>query len=410
MRLVHITPHLGGGVGKAVATLIRQAAVSRSDVRHSVLCLEQPEKRHAVDALCAVGCPVTIAPSLEEARRAIAEADMVQLEFWNHPEIPRLLCALGPVSLRLLAWCHVSGLHAPAIPAGLLESDALVVFTSPCSLANPRVRRQGRDHPVVSSGCVDELPAWNGPNPPRIGYAGTLNFAKLHPDFVGYLAELPADATPVHLYGDAVNRDHLEAQCAAAGRPSLLRFHGYADDMPAALQQLGILCYLLHPQHYGTAENALIEAMAMGVVPVVLDNPAERAIVMDGDTGFVVADKAGFRAAMLKLLGDPALRGRMARRGAASVRSRFTAARMESGLAAQYKHLIKQDKKEFRFERVFGATPGEWFASFQPAGPVATALDAPSERRKGSLHHFLEKFPDDPTLRRWADDPHGALL
>lgn len=405
MKVVHITPHLGGGVGKALSTLIQYAAAAGSAGQHTVLCLEEPRKRQAVDTILATGCPVIIEPSLPEVTTVLVDADIVQLEFWNHPEVPRLLCALGPVPMRLLVWCHVSGLYVPRIPPGLLATDAAIVFTSTCSLENPLIRQSDKKFPVVSSGCVDDLPAWREKltlRGLRVGYIGTLNFTKLHPNFVDFLTCLPDEALPVHLYGDAVNQDILEAQCAALGRPALLRFHGHVMDIAAVLSKLDILAYLLDPHHYGTAENALIEAMAMGVIPIVLDNPAERAIVADGKTGFVVRDREGFQAALDSLVADPHGRRVMSRRAADTVREHFTAARMVAELSAQYRALMGEKKRVFYFREIFGPTPGAWFSSFQPEGIPNQIQRGPIEHSKGSVHHFLAKFPDDPDLRRWA--------
>ncbi|MDM7947751.1 MAG: glycosyltransferase family 4 protein [Oceanibaculum nanhaiense] len=415
MKILHITPHLGGGVGRALSCLIRRAAAGGS-VRHALLCLEQPEKRQAIDAIAAAGCPVTVAPTLAEARAAIDEADIVQVELWNHPEIPRLLCALGPTAMRLLTWCHVSGLGGPRIPPGLSGTPAAIVFTSPCSLQGGFLRAAGQQVAVVSSASVDHMPALSErmprpvPDGMRIGYVGTLDFSKLHPDFVDFLAELPDKALPVHLYGDNTNQEALEAQCRAIGRSGLLRFHGHVSDIAGALAELDVLAYPLDPAHYGTAENALVEAMAMGVVPVVLDNPAERCIVSDGETGFVVRDKDGFRAALRRLLSDPEECAAMARRASATVRARYTARVMEEEMNAQYRMLMRQARAPFDFHTVFGQTPGDWYLSFQPTGDPHIGAPATAEARKGSVHHFLAKFPGDPDLERWAGETLAGRL
>ncbi|WP_295444556.1 glycosyltransferase [uncultured Thiodictyon sp.] len=404
MRIVHITPHLGGGVGKALSVLLRGMATTGTN-DHAVLCLEDPKKRQALESIEAVGWPVTIRPSVAQVEAAVAQADIVQLEFWNHPEIPALLCALRPAPMRLLTWCHVSGLGAPCVPPELLASPARMVFTSPCSLASEVVLQSGRDFPVVSSGCVDGLPARIERDVAvglRIGYIGTLDFAKLHPDFVEFIACLPASTLPVHLYGDLTNRDTLQAQCAALGQPGLLRFHGHVTDIARVLAGLDVLAYPLNPRHYGTAENALIEAMAMGVVPVVLDNPAERCIVAHDETGFVVNDKRGFQAAVQTLLADSGRRLAMARRAALTVRTRFTAQTMETAMSVQYRTLMRQEKGTFAFRQIFGTTPGDWFASFQPGGIPDLSQSPSTGPNKGSVHHFLSRFPEDPDLQRWA--------
>ena len=69
-----------------------------------------------------------------------------------------------------------------------------------------------------------------------------------------------------------------------------------------------IFFYPLQPDHYGTAENALVEAMSLGLMPVVLDNPAEMAIVRDGETGFVARSIERCTALLQTLLASPGLR------------------------------------------------------------------------------------------------------
>ena len=80
----------------------------------------------------------------------------------------------------------------------------------------------------------------------------------------------------VRLIGDLLNREILEKQSDAPVGAGMLDFRGYTTDVASELRAINVMAYLLNPQHYGTAENALLEAMTMGIVPVVLDNPAER--------------------------------------------------------------------------------------------------------------------------------------
>jgi glycosyltransferase involved in cell wall biosynthesis len=58
---------------------------------------------------------------------------------------------------------------------------------------------------------------------------------------------------------------------------------------------------LLNPYHYGTAENILLEAISAGVVPIVLNNPAEMALVEDRKNGFIVSGVKDFSDLISKL-------------------------------------------------------------------------------------------------------------
>ena len=43
-QVLHLTAHLGGGVGKALSGIVRQAKDSGSKFQHVIICLEEPEK------------------------------------------------------------------------------------------------------------------------------------------------------------------------------------------------------------------------------------------------------------------------------------------------------------------------------------------------------------------------------
>jgi glycosyltransferase involved in cell wall biosynthesis len=421
-RILHITPHLGGGVGKAVSCLVAQAEQAGSPHEHVIACLERPEKSQFSDRVEASGGRLVIEPGRTRLHEEMAAADIVQLEFWNHPATVDILCATSLPPMRLLVWCHVSGLGYPAIPAGLMVAAHRFLFTSECSYEATEVKSlpapvQER-LAVLSSGCgLDDMPQrrqWSSGRL-RAGYLGSLNFSKLHPDFVSYAhaAACGQDIT-VNMIGDETNRAELEQQCMALAQPGLLSFLGYTADVASELEQLDVLLYLLNPHHYGTAENALLEAMAMGVVPVVLDNAAERHIVQHGVTGFVVRTPEEVAAAFAYLDTFPDKRIEMGRQAAAAVRERYNQDWMERGFAAHYAALLTQAKEEIAFRPIFGSEPVDWFRSFHRDAaqfmddgtvllPNGMARYGLFERTKGSVFHFLQHFPQDPLLARWAE-------
>jgi len=419
-EILHLTPHLGGGVGKALSTLCVQALESGSAMRHTVVCLKQPEKRVFLERIESAGGRVHVTPGVTQLSELIGAADIVHLNWWNHPALFPPLCQGALPAMRLLAWSHVSGLSSPYIPLRLIEIAHRFVFTSACSLDAPGVSQAKAVHPekfaVVSSGCgLEQLPepVFRQSTALRSGYLGSLNFGKLHPDYVDFLAAVDLPGFQVDLVGDNLNQAELAARCAELGRPDLLNFRGFRSDVAAELARLDVLIYLLNPEHYGTAENALIEAMALGVVPIVLDNPAETHIVEDGVTGLVVRTPGELSAAVTRLAEDPIWRLGLARQAARTARSRFTGAAMELGLARLYRETAKLPKVMIDFVQVFGPTPADWFLSsqgdsapFQADGRLDLRGRRPSnillEGSKGSVFHFRDHFPADTRLNSWA--------
>lgn len=420
LNIVHLTAHLGGGVGRALAGVV---ATAGADVKHSFVCLEKPEKNQFVDLIAQAGCEVLLAPDQQTLLAKLENADIVQVEWWNHPALLGFLAGLPELPMRLVIWCHVSGLSTPIIPALLLGLPHRFIFTSACSLQADTVLAQpiaikSKLAVISSCGGFAELPepapmSYLASKPLSVGYIGSLNFAKLHPDYVNFLAGVPLPDFTVDLIGDTTNQTQLQAQCELQGNPRLLRFQGYTADVVTALNSITVLAYLLNPYHYGTTENALLEAMAMGIVPVVMNNSAERCIVIDKVTGLLVSSRAEFIEAIVWLSEYPELRAELGCSAASHVRRQYSPLRLQSSFAALYRDVADSDKTHINFQPVLGSTPSDWFLScqkkrsvFSDDGLVYPIGDASDfglfERSKGSVRHFHRTFPCDPQLAAWA--------
>jgi len=417
VHIVHITPHLGGGVGKALSTLV--AAQKGSGFAHTFLLLEQPRKKQFLDALAGLGARIEFLSRDNLVWELLSAADIVQLEWWNHPATFEFLCRNELPPMRLLVWSHVSGLHTPIIPRGLLEAAHRFVFTSPCSFQAPVVA--GLDEKcrarlgVVSSGVGLAAPRprrLRSDNLLRAGYIGSLNFSKLHPNYVKYLAAVDMPNFKVTIWGDPQNRDVLLEQCCQAGKPEMMEFAGYTTDVADELAALDIFVYLLNPYHYGTAENALLEAMSAGVVPIVLANPAERVIVRNGETGYVVDTVLSFAETIQYLYENPAERVRIGTNAARWVAARFAPENMGQGMGEEYSRIGSAAKRRVEFQKIFGRNPSDWFLSFQGIDENYSMRILRQchdiflqhnvlEPSKGSLSHFCNKFPNDTQLMCW---------
>jgi len=421
MKVLHLTAHLGGGVGRALSGLVAQASASKSGVRHLIVCLEEPEKSQFIDLIRSYGNEVIVRPGMDRLEKLIRDSGIVQLEWWNHPATIKYLCSLSLPPIRLITWSHVSGLHNPIIPQRLILASHRFLFTSQCSYESREVKSlpsEFRDRlgVVYSSGGFSGLPeAWAKANESiAVGYIGSLNFAKLHPSYVDYLAAVEIPGFRVRMIGDLTNQDVLNQQCDSLGKTGMLEFRGYSTDVASELATINVLAYLLNPEHYGTTENALLEAMAMGIVPIVLDNPAERQIVDDHNTGLIVRSPVEFAEAIRWLSSNPDERQRLGSQAAKAVRERFSVEKMEASLNSHYRKILSVEKREIAFSEIFGTDPAEWFLScqrdrsiFAEDGSIHLGSGIPLsygllEKTKGTVFHFSEYFPDNLKLKLWA--------
>ena len=419
MNVLHLTPHLGGGVGRA---LLGVASSVNNGCEHSFICLEAPKKEQFINAIRESGCAVIVAPSTNEIIRQIKACDILQLEWWCHPAIIECLCQLPRLPIRLLVWCHVSGLFSEIIPEQLLKSATRFLLTSACSLQATQIQRlslEEKQHLAIvhsnggleawprSSACHDNVPL-------AVGYIGSLNFAKLHPDYVSFLASVAIDDFKVSLIGDVTNQSVLQQQAATLNRPELLHFVGYTEDVPGALSKINILAYIQNPTHYGTNENALLEAMAMGIVPVVLNNPAECEIVEHGVTGFIVDSIEAFSQVIEWLDQHPQERTILGLNAAKVIKKRHTKERMTNAFTEHYDAVLEQEKHTLSFVEIFGKQPADWFLSCQKDKTVFSENGhiywpqnkylhyGLKEATKGSVFHFNRYFPNDHKLEQWA--------
>ncbi|WP_417549945.1 glycosyltransferase family 4 protein [Methylophaga sp.] len=419
MKVIHLTPHLGGGVGRALSGLLQP---SEHHVEHVFVCLEQAEKDHFIKLIIASGYQVIVEPDEQHLKQLIIDADIVQLEWWRHPITISALLKCSHLPMRLVVWCHVSGLYNEIIPNALLEISSRFILTSACSYQAESLHSILELHSeklavIHSNNGLENWPrstACQPQNPLSVGYLGSFNFAKLHPDYISYLAKIELTPFTVTMIGDALNADTLMAQAKSLGRKDLLRFTGYTDDVANSLDDINVLAYLQNPRHYGTNENALLESMAMGIVPVVLDNPAECEIVEHGKTGLVVYDQTSFAQAILWLEQHPQKRTEMGENAAAFVRERHASGKMQRAFDEQYNLTMQTPKQTISFENIFGEMPSQWFLScqqqaelFKNDGVVESPDDdylchSMMEKTKGSAIHFHHYFPQDELLAKWA--------
>jgi glycosyltransferase involved in cell wall biosynthesis len=119
------------------------------------------------------------------------------------------------------------------------------------------------------------------------------------------------------IYGDGPERGNLESLVETRGLRSIVKLHGYIDEqaMVTALPECDI--FIQHSLGREGSPVSMVEAMSCGLPVVATAVGGNVDQVVNGSTGFIVAenDIAAMSRAMLQLAGDTTLRKALGQNG-----------------------------------------------------------------------------------------------
>ena len=435
--ILHITPHLGGGVGKVLLNYLEKVK-ENPDFLHKVLSLEYAnDTALAASQITGFSLKDKMSSDHKGVIAEIAKADIILIHWWNHPLLYAFLVREILPPSRIIFWSHISGFYSPYVfnkPA--LHYPDFFVFTSPLSLEVPEVKslqnaRRKALRVIWSTGGI-ERPASLQPKPHSgftIGYIGTVDYSKMHPEFLkmSNMIKIP-DAQFVVCGGPSEKQIQKESLKYGAGKRFI--FTGQVNDTAGYLSEFDVFGYPLAPQHYGTCEQSLCESMAAGVPPVVLANRTERYIVDDGVTGIVAEDEKAYIIAIENLYHRPELRQRLSCNARETARRRFSIEQMVSRWEDVFSEALRLPKTKRKWTgkyqgknasaaQVFLESLGEYGKEF------LCSFNARNEREKkmaqndikkiyessylwrantrGTPAHYHYFFPEDNFLKLWSE-------
>lgn len=406
--VLHITAHLGGGAGSVLSSVAISAEKSGSAFRHEIMQLEPTSNRHYVEICEEKGIPLMLANDTD-IRSKLSSSDIVQINWWPHPLTMKFMCDhLSEVPTRLVIWSHVSGCKYPYIPADFVELPEKFIFTSPFSYENPfwdeesKAKIRKISEVVISSNGNYNCKKCQIRNSPKftIGYVGYLGYSKTNSDFVKFCEAVDIPGAQFTVVGDLSHGEALVNDVKKSSLQDRFTFTGYVNNVEEKLTDFDAFGYLLNSEHTGTAENALLEAMAAAVPPVVLNQKALKHIVQDGHTGLVVNNHHEYGKAMRYLFENPDERVRIGENASRFVRENFSISNTLHGLENVYKKVLSADKKSCEVKNVFGNNPYEWFKTCLGGDYVnALNIDMILGPSKSSIYQYIKYFPEDEELK-----------
>ncbi|HYH69065.1 MAG TPA: glycosyltransferase [Urbifossiella sp.] len=355
-----------GGLERLVLGLVRQSV--RTGHRVSVVCVEAPGQLAAeAEAAGAKVVSLDKPPGRDQAYVARAAEALA----WLRPDVVHThqigaAWYLGPAARSLgVPVVHTEhGNHFARLGSRLAALKARLVFRSAtrsvdrfCCVSDEiaaavtRWRTVPRGKVLVVPNGISLHPGPGLPDPhavraslgipadaPVVGTVGRLVEVKRQDLLIRAVARLRAGFPGVHLVlvGDGPERGRLEEVAREVGLADRTHFLSY-HPRPEAV--LGILTVFALTSRSEGFPVSLLEAWRAGVPVASAAVGGIPAVVSDGASGllFPPGDEAAAAAALARLLGDPALAGRLGRVGRQTFEAGYTLDRM----AATYEGLYR---------------------------------------------------------------------
>jgi len=435
LKILHITGHLGGGVGTVVLNYLSDR-VKHTKQQHSVISLDSLNS-YATDLLSGLNILYSdrCHANIDFINSKIQEADIVLFHWWNHPLIMDLIVRNRLVACRMVLWSHISGTPAPNnFTTKTFEYSDNFIFTTPLSYFESEFvtlpeEQKAKVGTIWSTGGVERLANYapldhDGFN---IGYIGNLDFTKLHPNFVEICSAVEIPKVRFTVVGPA--NEKLVQMVDEAGLADRMRFTGFVseDEKWAELCRFDLFGYPLAPHHYGTCDQTLQEAMAVGIVPVVLNNPMESHMVKHRINGLVASSVTEYVEYLYSLFEDTKLRARLMQQARSYAFSEYSLVRMAANWDSVFERLMKQEKREKAWPGVkegvslephqvflesLGRFGGVFYEHLKPchvtkatAAGQLRALGSKqnwSSYNKSTVHQYAKFFPEDAVLGEWS--------
>ncbi|MFA6096771.1 MAG: glycosyltransferase family 4 protein [Candidatus Paceibacterota bacterium] len=434
-KILHITPHLGGGVGKV---LLNYLISVKNDLtfEHIIACLDYANDE-SVKKADNFGFRLLgdMARKKQKLLAMLTKADVVLIHWWNHPLLYDLLVRTQFPPCRLIIWSHISGFHPPYVfTEKILCYPDVFVFTTPVSMKAKEVvkltKGQKKNLRVIwSTGGVEHV---RSVEPEKhtgfnVGYIGTVDYAKIHPDFLDICSKIDIPDVKFIVCGGS-KEEEFRRHVRKLGIEKKFNFTGLVPDIKKYLSIFDVFGYPLAPYHYGTCDQVLQESMAAGIVPVVLNNQMESLMVKNGVTGIVAKNEREYVRSIERLYKDKVLRDRLSKNARAYAIKNFSVNKMIEDWNVIFKEVLRVPKTDkiwhmsksnstIMAKDVFLESLGDYDKEFAACCNAKNDNQAKiamqkiktmsksanwQAKTKGSVQQYNTFFPGDPYLSKWS--------
>ncbi|MGC9524185.1 MAG: glycosyltransferase [Limnospira sp.] len=430
MNILHILQGFSlGGASRSVVAIAKDSHIKKRGQNHRTISLT-PAQPEAVKLAEVAGMQVIQQPNLEPITSEIEWADIVHFHFWNSPELYEFL-QLDLPEMRSLVWLKVVGDRSPhVVTKKLTDYSDILLATTPRTLDLPAIQsrpdllQNNRIGVVPGIADFSRLASFK-PRPHstfNVGYIGTVDFSKLHQNYVPMSAGVEVPDIRFIVCGGGIE-NHLKQQANHLGVAEKFEFRGYVEDIRSVLEILDVFGYPLVEDTYATSEKSLQEAMYAGVPPVVFPHGGVKHLVIHDRTGLVVQSEREYREAIAYLYRNPEERMRLGNNAREYARQHFDPEVSIEKINQTYRQLMEFPKRKHYLNpgnrKTGAALFVESLGDADPQFKVSLTSDDLSEQLKsdrqiavaspglcnpggGGLFHYRNYYPRDGYLRLWT--------
>jgi len=446
MKILHLSPHVGGGVGTVVLSYLEHVAQVTNDI-HKIICLDYINE-NAEDRLSIAG--VEFKDELGKDHTAvlseISNADLVVVHWWNHPLLYDFFVKASLPPCRLIIWAHISGSPPPnCFTEKIFNYPDIFVFTTPLSFYDPLYQAlpestKKKVRVIWSTGGVERLQKYNvgklSSKTSQVGYVGNLDFTKLHPNFVEICDSIPLIGVEYVVIGP--ENKILTSLVEKSDHKKNYHLTGFISEEEKYRRLNNFTCfgYPLARHHYATCDQTIQEAMALGVVPVVLSNPMESYMVSHGETGLVARNLEEYKVLVAEVCTNQKLRLKLSYQSQRFANNEYSIYKTIQNWDKVFVETLNITKSPKRWpiessdkENVLGHNVfieslgiyGGLFKDFLNCDNNLSKVKITAQikslasyaqwtsRSKSTVHHYLFFFPNDQHLKNWAEMTLGEI-
>ena len=378
---------------------------------HSVVSIVDSEPEARVLALKA-GMRIINRPDHKELCSEINNADIVQVHFWNTPEMYSLLKSDLP-EMRLMIRVHVNGHHAPhIITKDIIDYADYVLASSPYVYEAPAFKKYSEFEIKKKSSMLyatTDFSKFEDFTPVKhsgfnVGYIGTVDFVKMHQDYVSLCSQIKVPDVKFIVCGNGGDSNRLKVEAASRSIAHKFCFKDYTDNIQSIYEQLDVFGYPLCEDNYSTVELVLQESMYLGIPPVIFGYGGAQRTVKHDYSGLIVHSSKEYSEAIEYLYKYPDERRRLSKNAKKHARNEFKTIMFTNDYIKTYQKIMLKPKQKHQLLSQFQDNHGRINAG-ENKGLNTSGAELFIDSQKNAVPHFFDHvIGQSDSVKRHAED------